>query len=98
MPIPSVARFSRQRRERFIKETNNNNVKSNVVGPSGDFKKNVKVINTLYIKYVEVLRLRFVVALPPPSSYRVKIVVLKQISILFLNILSSIKLCFTNKQ
>ena len=45
MPIPSVARFSRQRRERFIKETNNNNVKSNVVGPSGDFRKNVKVIN-----------------------------------------------------
>ena len=45
MPIPSVARFSRQRREHFIKETNNNNVKSNVVGPSGDFRKNVKVIN-----------------------------------------------------
>ena len=42
MPIPSVARFSRQRRERFIKETNNN-VKSKVAGPSGDFRKNVKV-------------------------------------------------------
>ena len=52
MPIPSVARFSRQRRERFIKETNNNNnVKSNVVGPSGDFRKNEKVRNNNFFDF-----------------------------------------------
>ena len=49
MPIPSVARFSRQRRERFIKETNN--VKSNVVGPSGDFRKNEKVRNNNFFDF-----------------------------------------------
>ena len=52
MPIPSVARFSRQRREHFIKETNNNNVKSNVVGPSGDFRKNVKVKIIPFLKMI----------------------------------------------
>ena len=51
MPIPSVARFSRQRRERFIKGTNNNNVKSNVVGPSGDFRKNEKVKNNYFFDF-----------------------------------------------
>ena len=54
MPIPSVARFSRQRRERFIKGTNNNNVKSTVsndVGPSGDFRKNEKVRNNNFFDF-----------------------------------------------